>query len=153
MTKTDTMYGRLKAEYQKLCNSPYADTRKRLATKFKDADDYIRKDYMLPTLARYKAIEARMTQVSDFVTSNWNSNKLFHELTRRHSHEFNRFHSIMRTNIEGLKAALKHKSMRAACNFLETQSADTSACTLYLFEYENFLRKHDFIRETFSTNS
>ena len=153
MTKTDTMYERLKAEYQKLCNSPFADTRKRLAAKFKDADDYIRKDYMLPTLARFKAIEARMTQVSDFVTTNWHSNKLFHELTLRYSHEFNRFHSIMCANIEGMEAALKHKTMHAACNFLETQAAGTSACTLYLFEYENFLRKHDFICETFSTKT
>ena len=153
MTKTDTMYRRLKAEYQKLCNSPYADTRKRLAAKFKDADDYIRKDYMLPTLARYKAIEARMTQVSDFVTTNWHSNKLFHELTWRYSHEFNRFHSIMRANIEGMEAALKHKTMYAACNFLETQAACTIACTRYLFEYENFLRKHDLIRETFSVKT
>ena len=80
-SKSTDWYSHWTKEYNDLCNSRWKETRDRMAAKFKDADDYILKDYMIPTLRFYKDIDKRMDYLHDFVKKNYDKDKdKFHKV-------------------------------------------------------------------------
>lgn len=150
MANAISWYEHWKKEYKELCNSRWKETRDRMAAKFKDADDYILKEYMRPILQLYKSVDQRMYCLHDFVEKNYNKDKKkFHKICGRYSHEFNRYHVLMKDLIKNLKQKLKIKTMKPASDILEAcdSSHILSNCTYYIFEYENLLRKFGFLVE------
>ena len=149
-SKSTDWYSHWTKEYNDLCNSRWKETRDRMAAKFKDADDYILKDYMIPTLHFYKDIDKRMDYLHDFVKKNYDKDKdKFHKMSGRYSHEFNRNHGILKDLIKELEEKTKNKTMKQASDCLQEDAAlHTSAnCAFYLFAYENLLREFGFLVE------
>lgn len=141
-------YEHWKKEYQELCNSRFADIRTRMAKKFKNADDYILKEYMKPTLKLYKDVDMRMDYLDAFVKKNYKKDPdKFHEVCRD-SHEFNRNHSILKDLIEGLQKRIKNKTINSACEFLQNEAGNIlMKCAYYVFAYENKFRRFGFLVE------
>lgn len=142
-------------EYNDLCNSRWKDTRDKMAVKFKNADDYILKEYMKPTMQTYVDIDMRMNYLHDFVVKNYDKDKdKFHEISGRYSHEFNRYHGILKQIIKELKKSLKNTIMKPASDLLQNEAKGVmSNCTYFIFEYENKLREFGFLIETFTVES
>ena len=150
MANAISWYEHWTKEYNDLCNSRWKETRDRMAAKFKDADDYICKDYMMPNLQLYKAIDLRMDYLHDFVEKNYNKDKeKFHKISGRYSHEFNRYHRLLKDVIKDLMKKLKNETMKSASDILEACASShiISNCTYYIFEYENLLREFGFLVE------
>lgn len=137
-------------EYKDLCNSRWKETRDKMAVMFKNADDYILKEYMKPTMQTYVDIDMRMNYLHDFVVKNYDKDKdKFHEISGRYSHEFNRYHIIIKSLMKGLNAKLKNETMKPACEFLQVEASQhqVSMCTFYIFKYESMLREFGFLAE------